>query len=292
MERSARPSCTRATRLAKTQRTRIGGVPLFEPVPAAHALSLTSVSAPGLRWVSAAHAEGAVAMHAHEEATLTLVARGAYEERRDRSAPQTFAAGSAWLRPAGASHANRFPSEGIESLVIELAPARVAQIREYWKGADGLTRFDSPEIARLTRTLRRGMRARDTAAPLALEAATLELFAAMARLHQGKQPPAWLRRVREALADDSTAAWDVRALALHAGVHPVHLARTFREHYGASPGEWLRARRLEQARERLLAGSAPLSEIALAAGFSDQSHFTRAFRARFGAPPGRFRRNG
>jgi AraC family transcriptional regulator len=270
----------------------MGAVTRFEPVPVARALSLTSVSAPGLRWVCAAHAEGVVGMHAHEETTLTLVARGAYEERRDRSAAQTFAIGSAWLRPAGASHANRFPSEGIESLVIEVAPERAAQIGEYWKGVGGIARFDSPEIARLTRTLRREMQARDTAAPLALEAGTLELFAAVARLDHGKTPPAWLRRVREALADDAATAWDVRALARHAGVHPVHLARAFREHYGASPGEWLRERRLEQARERLLADSAPLSEIALAAGFSDQSHFTRAFRARFGIPPGRFRRGG
>jgi len=251
-------------------------------------------SAPGLRWVCAVHAEGEVGLHAHCETTLTLVARGAYEERRGYGAPQSFAAGSAWLRPAGAAHANRFPRDGIESLVVEITAERLAQIGEYWPGVSGLGRFESPEIARLTRCLRRETAARDTAAPLALEAGTLELFAALSRLAErraeGKLPPLWLRRVREALADDSATAWDVRSLARHAGVHPVHLARTFRDHYGVSPGEWLRERRLEQARAQLEATEEPLSQIALQAGFSDQSHFSRAFRARFGLPPGRFRR--
>jgi AraC-like DNA-binding protein len=33
-----------------------------------------------------------------------------------------------------------------------------------------------------------------------------------------------------------------------------------------------------------------LSEIGIAAGFSDQSHLTREFRRRFGATPGEWRR--
>ena len=269
-------------------------MPPFQPVPAAHAVSLRTASVPGMRWVFAVHAEGAVGRHAHAETTLTLVAHGAYEESRDRGASQSFGSGSAWLRPAGATHANRFPREGIESLVVELAADRLVQIGEYWPEVSGLGRFESPVIARLTRTLGREAQARDTAAPLALEAGTLELFAALARSAQrraeGKLPPPWVRRVREALADESTAAWDVRSLAQCAGVHPVHLARTFREHYGLSPGEWLRERRLDQARARLETTEDPLSQIALEAGFSDQSHFSRAFRARFGGSPGRLRR--
>src|SRR5436305_1321800 len=55
-------------------------------------------------------------------------------------------------------------------------------------------------------------------------------------------------------------------LAALAGVHPVHLAATFRRHLGCPVGQYLRQVRIDQAR-RLLAGSAaPLAEVALAVG--------------------------
>lgn len=46
-------------------------------------------------------------------------------------------------------------------------------------------------------------------------------------------------------------------------------------------------RRLELAR-RMIAEGEPLAQIAVAAGFSDQSHFNRQFKKAFGIPPGRW----
>ncbi len=48
-------------------------------------------------------------------------------------------------------------------------------------------------------------------------------------------------------------------------------------------------RRLDFARNRLGSGM-PLAELALAAGFVDQAHFTRMFRSAFGVTPGRYAR--
>ena len=79
-------------------------------------------------------------------------------------------------------------------------------------------------------------------------------------------------------------------MALEADVHPVHLARAFRSTYGASPGEYLRQLRVDWAADQLRETSRSLAEIALEAGFSDQSHFTRVFRATYGLPPGAWRR--
>jgi AraC family transcriptional regulator len=46
--------------------------------------------------------------------------------------------------------------------------------------------------------------------------------------------------------------------------------------------------RLEWAAARL-SEERSLAQIALEAGFADQSHFTRAFRRHFGVTPGRYR---
>jgi AraC-like DNA-binding protein len=75
-----------------------------------------------------------------------------------------------------------------------------------------------------------------------------------------------------------------------AGVHPVHLTRVFRLHYGTPVGAYVRGLRLDWAAGRLTASGQCIAEIALQAGFYDQSHFTRAFKRRFGLTPRAYRR--
>jgi AraC family transcriptional regulator len=70
----------------------------------------------------------------------------------------------------------------------------------------------------------------------------------------------------------------------------VRLARTFRRQRGESVGDCVRRLRVESARRLLEDGRQPLSEVALAAGFADQSHFTRVFRRLTGMTPGEYRR--
>jgi AraC family transcriptional regulator len=77
-------------------------------------------------------------------------------------------------------------------------------------------------------------------------------------------------------------------VAQHVGVHPVHLARTFRAVYRTSFASYVRELRIDFAREQL-AGAAPLSEIAAAAGFYDQSHFSRCFKRHLGMTPAAYR---
>jgi AraC family transcriptional regulator len=74
-----------------------------------------------------------------------------------------------------------------------------------------------------------------------------------------------------------------------AGVHGVHLIRTFRKFHGTTVGEYLRHRRIEFACRLLQSSSLSVTQVAIQSGFYDQSHFTRAFRAHVGLTPGQFR---
>jgi AraC-like DNA-binding protein len=73
-------------------------------------------------------------------------------------------------------------------------------------------------------------------------------------------------------------------------LHPVYLARSFRERYGVSIGEYLRRVRLDWAAAQLAATETSLAVLAADAGFADQSHFTRAFKRHAGLTPARYRR--
>ena len=73
-------------------------------------------------------------------------------------------------------------------------------------------------------------------------------------------------------------------------MHPVTLARAFRTFYGCSVGEYLRRVRVDLAGRWLSDTNLGLAQIALSAGFCDQSHFSNVFRRIIGLTPSRYRR--
>ncbi len=81
----------------------------------------------------------------------------------------------------------------------------------------------------------------------------------------------------------------VRSSELEAvtGLGRYALARQFRRCLGTSPYRYLVMRRLDRARALIVAGT-PLAEAAIAAGFADQSHFSRHFKRAYGMAPGRW----
>lgn len=127
-----------------------------------------------------------------------------------------------------------------------------------------------------------------------MEGLLLELLAMLARRQHPVEPqkPLWLRRVETRLRDEFTGKPTMTELANEAGVHPTHLAVTFRRFHGSTISEFIQQLRVEAACERLRQPEISLSEIALELGFADQSHFSRIFRRLIGMPPKVWRETG
>jgi len=87
-------------------------------------------------------------------------------------------------------------------------------------------------------------------------------------------------------------AHSLEDLAARANLSRFHFLRVFREITGTSPTSFLIGVRLRAAAERLQGESAPVTEIALDAGFNDISHFNHLFRRAFAMSPGAWRRLG
>lgn len=82
----------------------------------------------------------------------------------------------------------------------------------------------------------------------------------------------------------------VRELADACNLSVSHFSRAFVQTYGMPPHRWLIARRIDLAKDLIVAGNLPLPEIASACGFATQSHFTRVFTNVVGTPPSRWGR--
>jgi AraC family transcriptional regulator len=79
-------------------------------------------------------------------------------------------------------------------------------------------------------------------------------------------------------------------MAAVVGLNPYHFARQFKAATGLPPHQYVIGRRVERTKQLLQAGTGlSLAEVALRAGFSDQSQLSHHFKRLVGVTPGQFR---
>ena len=103
--------------------------------------------------------------------------------------------------------------------------------------------------------------------------------------------PGWrMRRLIEYIEEHLEGDLSLEAMAAEAEVSPLYLARAFKTAIGQSPHQYVLGRRLERAKELLRNTDTPIVEVALAAGFSSQSHLSNWFVRLVGVSPAAYRR--
>lgn len=226
--------------------------------------------------------------HTHEEGYLTFVLSGGYRERLEHAA-RTCAARSVVFHPPGDTHEDDFAEQPARCLNVVLGQPFARRLGEAGELYERGGVVASEGVASIGRRLSSELNRGDSAAGLIVEGLLLELFGMLARSEESRCVPAWLREAHAIATRGFAEKLQLQELAATVGVHPVHLARTFRRHFGVSVGEHVRALRLAHARERIAAG-VPLAVVAAEAGFADQSHLTKAFRRGVGVAPSEYRR--
>jgi len=233
-------------------------------------------------------------LHTHERATVAVILSGSFDGLM-RHASRPCPAATVLTEPPGEPHGNLFERAGAEVLTVQPDPARLDLLEPFAGVLSEVNHMRDLVVAAVARRAASELGAPDEVTPFAVEGLILELLALTARLRGGpaasteRRPPRWLGQARALLHDRYGERLTVTEVAEAVGVHPVHLTRVFRVHYGTSVGAYVRGLRLDWAAGQLTASGQCIAEIALQAGFYDQSHFTRAFKRRFGLTPRAYR---
>jgi AraC family transcriptional regulator len=229
--------------------------------------------------------------HEHPDASICFVVSGSYAERvrgEDRECPSH----SMMFKPAAERHADEFGRDGGRCLLIEIASRRLETIEPF---SDITTRpglFRTARLAGLGRRIYREFTEEDGLSPLAVEGLILEVLVEASRTTVAaptQTQPKWLERARDLIHAGVDQPLTLSSIAREVGIHPAHLARSFRAHYHRPIGDYIRRLRIERAARELADGSASIAEIGLRSGFYDQSHFSRVFRQHTGLTPAAFR---
>ena len=189
-----------------------------------------------------------------------------------------------------------FPRAALDIIADSAEAGRIDELR-YQPGAG----VQDPVTWELTQSLLLAFKHPEQASRLFVEHVTLAVgihaattYGGMKLLHRparGGLAPWQEKRAKEILAANLDGDVPLADLARECGLSPSHFSRAFRQSTGSSPHQWLLQRRVDAAKSLLCDRKLSLSEVALACGFADQSHFTRVFTRHVGISPGVWRRS-
>ena len=226
----------------------------------------------------------------HAHARFVLVLRGSLTETRGGDV-LTYAPSTLLFRCANEPHSYAVGEHGARVLIVDLDAAWLGRARQQATLVALSTAFRRGLLLQLAHRLYGEFRRRDEVSRLAIESLTLGVLAEASRREEAlaaQAAPLWLQVALALVEQRFQEPLPLASVARRVGVHPVHLARTFRRVYQTTFASYVRQVRIEFARGQL-AGPAALSDIAFAAGFCDQSHFSRCFKQHTGQTPAEYR---
>ena len=229
--------------------------------------------------------------HSHEQPLFCFVMQGDYTEKYGNKTreckPSTLL-----FHPAEELHTEYFHDAGGHSFIIEMDPGWLERLRVRMAVTDRSADFRGGAFELLARKLYREFVRMDEVSPLIIEGLMLEILGEATRCYTTigvDIPLRWVQAARALLHERFAETITLSDVAKTVGVHPVHLAQMFHKTYSCTIGEYVRKLRIEFACRELALSDKPIVDIALAAGFCDQSHFSRTFKRFLGVPPTQYR---
>ncbi|WP_420997393.1 helix-turn-helix domain-containing protein [Cupriavidus sp. 30B13] len=203
---------------------------------------------------------------------------------------------SAWEGDSAASARLRVPASLVASAGEQLGPRSTSriEIRNVFETRDAvIERLAQILLAELERKPHPAQALIADQVSLALAAHLLRSYNAFEPLACQEVPPLGrgeLARLTEFIEDNIDRTIGLAELADLVQVSRFHFTRLFKRSTGMTAISFVEQCRIRRAQALILETDVPLTEVALMAGFADQSHFTRRFHRHIGCTPAAFAR--
>ncbi len=237
--------------------------------------------------------------HVHDQYGIGVVDSGAHASWSDRGQVEAGPGDLICVNPGEVHDGRALHGRSRSWRLLYLDPNLMAEASaDILEGGHGFFTFSAPVFAddQVRRLFDAAFAYSDVAAArtgtMACETALVML---LARLHRHSTaaprnrnaPAPCIRRACRRIDDDPAAKLTLVELANEAGLSRYQLIRVFARELGLTPHAYILQRRIALAR-RLIRAGYDLAEVALAAGFCDQSHLTRCFVKQVGVSPRRY----
>lgn len=221
--------------------------------------------------------------HRDRHSRLSFLLHGGFAEDSDAGAI-TARPGDLLIKGEEVAHETRFSAEGALIATVELSDDSLcdAAMRRMWRIRREPAVFR--ESVCMLESASRGCDAGVAGAVLSLLSVLDEDVPA------GKSPPPWITALKEELECAGLNEVNIAERAKQAGVHPVHASRQFRRYFGVSITDHARLHSVRRAAALIARNRKSLKDIAVQAGFYDQSHMNRMFKHVTGRTPQSFRK--
>jgi AraC family transcriptional regulator len=231
-------------------------------------------------------------LHAHSQAICCIVLDGACMETYGRRIRHYRDFDSEFL-PAHDEHTLLFQAAGTRCLSLQISESWLTKAKEYGFHLTQSVQSRSGVIMDLFMKIYLELQANDAASSFAIQGLTAEMLAHVMRQTTtgSTRRPAWLNQAKDLLHAQFAEQLKLCTVAEHLRVHPAHMAREFRKHFGKTMGQYVRELRIRQSMVELAQQQRTIAEIAVASGFADQSHFSRIFKEHTGRTPAEYRRS-
>ncbi|MDF0519296.1 AraC family transcriptional regulator [Bradyrhizobium yuanmingense] len=187
------------------------------------------------------------------------------------------------------------PRSALDGLTEQARMPRVGQL-----ACEPGVGHDDTVVRHIGASLQQALRRPDETNQLFIDHMMLALTAHVAQAYGGLRPctepnrgglaPWQVKRVCERLESDLGGKLSLQEIAAEFDLSISHFSRAFRISTGLPPHQWLLRQRVKAAKQLMTVRDLSLSEIAISAGFANQSHFTRVFSSVVGVSPGTWRR--
>jgi AraC family transcriptional regulator len=226
-----------------------------------------------------------IGKHYHDNNYISILVKGRYLEKNSFER-NLVSSGNIIFRPNSYTHENLFESYGGTCFNIEFKSEWQTQVDKTLKLPHRFSNYKTgtfPSLYKVLLTLQKQYNENS-----AYEFICDWLFQINQKtLAKGNLP--WIEKVVKILENEIEYFHSLQSLSERISIHPVYLARAFKEKKGTTIGEYQLKMKLANAVSLLINTSLSISDISYKNGFFDDAHFIRSFKFVYKISPHQFR---